>query len=83
MIDVLRFRPAATGLVIERYHAGVNRNFVANLIPLRVELSGAALNQNSERARGAKVHLGLGREDFRAEVFNERIFVDRLPAIEN
>lgn len=68
MVMVLRFGPATAGLVIESYHTGVNRYFVAYPVALLIVLRRAPFNQNRKGARGAKVHLSLGRENFGGKV---------------
>ena len=79
MVDVLRFRPATAGLVIEGHHSRAYGNFSAEEIALRVVNSRAALDKHRERPRRAKVHLGLGRQNFSAKMQPQRFLVDRLP----
>lgn len=81
MVDVLRFRPATAGLVIEHNRRRVNRDLRADEIASRVVLSRATPNKRAKRYRSLEMRRSHAALDFIGEMLTQRFFVDTLAGL--
>lgn len=74
---MLRFAPAATGLVIEIDRARLHLNLLADQVACRIVLRRPPTDQMPKRDRSLKVADGLAIPDFLGKIKGEGFYVDR------
>ena len=74
---MLRFAPAATGLVIEIDRARLDLNLLADQVACGIVLRSPPPDQMPKRHRRLKVAYGLAVSDFLGKIKGEGFYIDR------